>query len=323
MGGGNSNSAITNNIINNNVINKSTLDVLNQTVSTSVTKIIMEQQTNSNISAVQTSSIQIGNLTASGPGSILDNLNFTIDMNQNMSFSSNMSSAQNSSINASIANEISQTAKAALTADQKAAMVSATEATQKVAGLALTGGNTNNAATNNTTNTTAINLVDQKFTNIVTNIVENTQETKNVQNCIMSSIHDTSITAGNITAANGGSIKNITMTIKDTATIVGECIFNSIQGSGVLSTIATKMGLTVETTVKSKQEAESSATTKASQTIEGVFSLASLASCSGFIVILIIISIIYKIVTGTISAAAGSGGPDMSGMPDMSIPDEG
>jgi hypothetical protein len=314
---GNSSSSTTNNIINNSVVNQSTLENLNETVSTQVTKIIMEQQTGARATGTQTATIQVGNLTASGPGSIIDNLNLTIDMNQNMTFNSNMSSAQNSEIQASIANAISQTATASLSSEQKAAMVSATEATQTVSGLALTGGNSNSAETNNETTNSSTNIIDQKFTNIVTNIIDNTQETSNIQDCIVETIHNTSITAGNISAINGGQITNVSLTINDTATIVGNCIFNSIQGSGVLNTIATTMGLKVDTSVKSSQSAESSATTKASQTIEGIFSLASLASCSGFIVLLIIIAVIYKMITGTVSAAAGSGGPDMSGMADM------
>jgi hypothetical protein len=312
---GNKSSSSTTNKIENNVINETTLKNLNETVSTQVTKIIMTQQTQSMASSTKTNSIQIGNITSSGEGSIVDNINLQIDMNASITFNSNMSSAQNSSIQANIANAISQVATASLSADQKSAMVSATTANQEVAGLALTGGNSNSAKTNNDTKNTSVNRVDQEFTNIVTNTIMNTQETANIQSCIVQQISQNSITAGNIAASNGGKISNVTMTIHDTATVVGDCIFNSIQGSGVLNTIATTMGLKVETAMTAKQTAESSATTSASQTITGIFSLASLASCSGFIVLLIIVSIIYKVITGTVSAAAGSGSaPDMGGM---------
>jgi len=230
-------------IIQNNNISQNTLDQLNQTVSTQVTKIIMSQQTQSMVS-ITPSSIQVGQVGSISIGTVngdaINSLNLNIDMNQNMTFNSNMSSAQNSSIQASIAQAISGIATASLSAEQKSGIVSATIAKQENARLALSGGNSNNDITN-----TSVNKVDQEFTNIVTNIINNTPGTADIKSCIVEEISNKSISAGNISATNGGRINSISMTITDTSIIVRNCIFNSIQGSGILNKIAITMGLSI------------------------------------------------------------------------------
>ena len=245
---GNQSSAKTSNYISNRMVNQITLNNLNSTVSSQVTNTIMKAQTTSMAISSKTNIIDIGGIKATGPGTVIEDINASIDLNSSITFNSNDSSSQNNTISSEVANAISVAATASLSSEQKAAMVSATENKQTIAGLALTGGNTAESTTNNRINNSSENIVNQNFTNIINNMITTNSSTLTFKECIVKQISENVINVGGIEASDGAVIKHVSLTIKDTSKLVENCIFNTIQSSGILNKMATTMGLTVEDT---------------------------------------------------------------------------
>jgi hypothetical protein len=295
---GNSNSAATNNYINSSIVNQSTLDVLTQVCTTQVTNTIMEGQTTAAGSSITTAVINAGPNIAIGKGSEISDIKYSIDINSSIVFNSSISTAQNSSIATSIANTLSTLISTSLTAAQKSVMVSATKSEQELAALAAQFGNTNSSTTNNSTTLRTENIVDQSIRNIITTIVENNTTITNIQSCIVQHLSSNTINAQGNIALDGAKIRGITYSIKDTSSVVGNCVFNTIQGSGVLGTIATDFGLKIDTDLSAEQSAFSSATTTAAQTVQGLFESSGIMSLIILIVLVGAFLLIFKVVTG-------------------------
>jgi len=291
---GNKSSSETTQIINQKIINKNDLESINQHATNAATEAIMKAAQNAAASAAKVAEVNIGEITATGPGSRVGSINVEIDQESFISIDVIAESVQKNDINTELALAIINDVSSKVENAQMAKLVSSAESNQSVSGLALTGGNESSAKVYNRMDSTTLNETKRKFSNIVSNTINQKANTEDTKNCITNDIQNAKININRIAAANGGTVENINLTIRQASSLVNKCIMNTVQNSAVTTAIATTCGLKVVDTVSNKQTAEGEATATSKQTITGIFDFASLM----IIAVIIVLAIVAKVAMG-------------------------
>jgi hypothetical protein len=302
MGGNSSKSSISQ-MVDNKTITRNMLDSFNQQITNVSTENIMKNVQKSAASDAQSSNIKIKGIRAAGPNSKISGLQVNVSQTSVVTLDVLNKSIQDNEINSQIANAILQQVSANVSNEQLAKLVSNGEAEQKVAGFALTSGNSTSSSVNTNMKNTSETDIQRRFTSIVNNTINNKAETTNYKDCIASSYKSAIVDVGQIEAVDGGTVENLVFDITQTSQVINKCIFDTIQSSKLTVDLASTMGLQVSDTVLNKQTADSEAISKASQTIESVFNLGSIIS-------LVIVAIIISVVLMIVKSVKSKGGDD-------------
>jgi hypothetical protein len=292
MGGNSSKSSISQ-MVNNNTITKNMLDSFNQQITNVSTESIMKNVQKSAASDAQSSNIKIKGIRAVGPNSKVSGLQVNVSQTSVVTLDVLNKSIQDNQINSEISNAIMQQISQSLTNDQLAKLVSNGEAEQKVAGFALTSGNSTESNVSTNITNTSLTDIQRRFSNIVNNTINNKSETLNYKDCIASSFKSAVVDVGQIEAIDGGTVENMVFDITQTSQVINKCVFDTIQSSKLTLDLASTVGLQVTDTIVNKQTADSEAISKASQTIESIFSLGSIIS---LVICVVIVSVVLMIV---------------------------
>lgn len=295
---GNTSSSESEQIVDQKVINKNVLDAINESVTQSTTENIMKSVTQAVASASQNASVRIGEISASGPGSTISNLNVTIDQESYVDLDVADKSIQQNDINTELALAIVNNVSSSINNEQMAKLVSSAESNQSVAGLALTGGNSSTAKVLNKMKNETINETSRKFTNLVSNVINQKAQTENIKACITGDLKNASIDISKITANNGGTISNVGLTINQASHVISKCMFETQMVSKVTTAIAQSTGLTIKDETTNKQSSEGTATSSSTQKITGLFDFMSIMGLVVCVVLSIIVVVIMKQVKG-------------------------
>ena len=291
---GNSSSSEATQIINQKIINKNQLESINQSATSASTEAIMKSAQNAASSAAKVAEVNIGEITASGPGSLVGSINVEIDQESFISVDVIAESVQKNDINTELALAIVSDVSSKISNEQMAKLVSSAETTQSVSGAALTGGNSSSAKVYNRMDSTTLNDTKRKFTNIVSNTISQKTNTEDTKNCITTDIQNAKININKIAATNGGTVQDINLTIKQASNLVNKCIMKTVQNSEISTAIATSLGLKVTDDTSNKQTSSGEAKASSSQTITGIFDMASLIVIAVIIALGIVGFIIFK-----------------------------
>lgn len=291
---GNKSSSEATQIINQKIINKNDLESINQHATDSATEAIMKSAQDAQASSSKIAEVNIGEITATGPGSVVGGINVLIDQESFISLEVIAESVQKNDINTELALAIVNDVSSKINNEQMAKLVSSAESDQSVSGLALTGGNSSSAKVYNRMDSTTMNETKRKFTNIVSNKISQKTNTEDTKSCIAADLQSAKININRIAASNGGTIENINLTIKQASNLVNKCIMQSVQNSAVTTSIATSLGLKVTDETTNKQTSEGEAKAVSTQKITGIFDMASLI----VIAVIIALAIVAKIAMG-------------------------
>jgi hypothetical protein len=268
----NSSSAEARQAVTQQFINKNSLNAYNESLTNMTTQSIMNSIAESGGASSQIAEIDIGKIEADGPGSVVDGINITIDQESKVTQKVILDSLSKNDINTELTKTIMNDITSKLDVDQMAKLVSNAESTQSVAGLALTGGNRVNTTTDNEMNLLVQNETTRKLTNIVNNVINQQTQTMDTKRCITTNLENAIIRIKDgISARNGGKIQNVNLSIKQTSTVINDCILKTVQNSNITSAIAEAVGLKILDETKAVQKAEGEAKSKSDQTITGLF----------------------------------------------------
>jgi hypothetical protein len=301
---GNSNSSEVRQSVDNKIITKNMLDSFNQQVTNVATESIMQSVQKSAAVDAQSSNIKIKGIRAAGPSSKVSGVNINVNQSSVVTLDVLSKTVQDNDINTKIATAIINSITQNLTNEQLTKLLSEADSTQKVAGIAFTGGNSNDSKVITDMKSTNITDIQRRFVSIVNNTISNKTETLNFKDCITSSYKSAIIDVGQLEAIDGGTIENIVFDITQTSQVINKCIFDTIQSSKLTTDLASTIGLQVTDTISNRQVTESEAKATASQTIESIFSLYSIIA---LVVILVIISSVLMVI---MQMRGGGGGGD-------------
>ncbi len=291
---GNSSSSEATQIINQKIINKNQLESINEHATRAATESIMKSVMQAAAEAVQIAEVNIGSITADGVGSKVSGINVTIDQESFVSQDVVERSMQKNDINTELSLAIINDVSSKISNEQMAKLVSSAESNQSVSGLALTGGNSSSAKVYNRMDSETLNETKRKFTNIVSNTIEQKTNTEDNKKCIASDVKNALVKIGSITAKNGGEVSNINLTINQVSNVVNKCLLESVQNAAVTTAVAAAVGLKVSDETTNKQTSEGTATATSKQTITGIFDFASLIVIAIICVLLIVGGVILK-----------------------------
>ena len=299
--GNSSSSEITNTLTNKN-INESTIESINNNMSKIMTETIVSNQTTSKGGVDQSAEINIGKIQAIGPGSDINGLNLLIEQNAKVTFSADDKSVQDNNISVDYALKLVQQLQNTITNDQAAKLASEGKAKQTSDIFSTNFLSNVDSSVNNKITQINKNTNYTKILNNISNTIEQNSKTLNFKDCIMTNLQRGSMNIGEITAAEGGKIQNVTLGIKQTLDIVQNCVFDTLQKSNITTKIIQDFGFTVTNTTENKQEGESKATSSAEQENKGLSDLVkaltgpSLYSLIGLglVVILAVLFLIIK-----------------------------
>jgi hypothetical protein len=278
------------------------LDSFNQQVTNVATESIMSSVQKSAASDAQSANIKIKGIRAAGPNSKITGLKVNVSQTSVVTLDVLSKTVQNNDIDTKIATAIIQQVTQNLTNEQLTKLVSEADSNQKVAGLAFTGGNSNDSKVITDMKSTNITDIQRRFVSIVNNTISNKSETLNYKDCITSSYKSAIVDVGQLEAIDGGSIENIVFDITQTSEVINKCIFETVQNSKLTTDLASTVGLQVTDTISNKQVTESEAKAKSTQTIESIFNLYSIIA---LVVILLIVSSVIMVVMQMKSRGGG------------------
>ncbi len=268
----NSSSAEAKQAITQQFINRNTLNAYNESLTNMTTQSIMNSIAETGGASSQIAEIDILKIEAVGPGSVASGINITIDQEAKVTQKAIVDSLSKNDINTELTKTIMNDITSKLDVEQMAKLVSNAESTQSVAGLALTGGNKVSTSTDNEMNLLMQNETTRKLTNIVNNVINQQTQTMDTKRCITTNLENAVIRIKEgISARDGGTIKDINLTIKQTSSVINDCILKTVQNSNITSAIAEAVGIKILDETKAVQKAEGEATSKSSQTITGLF----------------------------------------------------
>jgi hypothetical protein len=267
-----SSSDITNTLTNKN-INQSTIESINKNTSKIMTETVVSNQTTSKGAYDQYGEIIIGKIQAIGPGSDISGLNILIEQNATVNFSANDTAVQDNIIMADYAIKLVEQLQNTITNDQAAKLASEGKAKQTSDIFSTNFLSNVDSSVNNRLTQINKNTNYTKILNDVANTIEQNSKTLNFKDCIMTNLQRGSLNIGEITAADGGKISNVTLGIKQSIDIIQNCIFNTIQTSNITSKIVQDFGFTVTNDTSNKQSGESEAKSSAEQENKGLSDL--------------------------------------------------
>jgi hypothetical protein len=291
---GNSSSSESTQIVDQKIINRNTLDSFNEQVTKSTTENLMKSMTQAAASSSQNANLAIGEISATGPGSTVSNITASIGQEAYVDLQVADKSIQQNDINTELALAIVNNVSQSINNEQMAKLVSSAESNQSVAGLALTGGNSSASKVYNKMDSLTQNETSRKFTNIVSNVINQKAQTENVKQCIANDFKNASINIGRISATNGGTVSNVALTINQASKVVSKCIFETQMTSKVTTAIAQAIGLTVKDETTNKQTSEGQATATSKQTITGIFDFGSIVALVICVVLSIVLAFVFK-----------------------------
>jgi hypothetical protein len=307
--GNNKSKSSSNQMIDQKIINKNTLDSFNEQITKSTTESIMKSMTQSAASSSQNANINIGKMTASGPQSTITGLNIVIDQESYIDLQVADKSVQENDINSELALSIINNISSSIDNKQLTGLVSNVESKQDVAGIALTGGNKN--ATHILNNVKNLNETEtsRKFTNIVTNVINQTSKTENIKSCITTDFKNASINISEITATGGGTISDIGLRLDQTSNIISKCLFDTQMVSNVTTALAQTFGFSVTDEIQNTQVVESETTAKATQSVKSIFDkytlISSIVCALSCVIICVVFMFVYLQVIKTAAPIVG------------------
>jgi hypothetical protein len=266
----NSSSAEVKQMVDQKFITKNSLNAYNESLTNLTTQSIMNSMAEAGSSLNQSAEIDIGKITAVGPGSIVTGIDVKIDQDSKLDQKAILDSISKNDINTELTKTIMNDITNKLDLEQMAKLVSEAESKQSVAGFALTGGNTVNTSSTNDMNLTVEQITTRSLTNIVNTVINQQTQSIDTKKCIATNIQDSLIRIGEISAYDGGKVEGISLTIKQTSAVVNDCILKTVQNSQITSVIAENLGLKIVDETKVKQTAEGEAKAKSDQTITGL-----------------------------------------------------
>jgi len=185
---GNSSSASITNTIENRNINLSMIESINKNVSEIVTNTVVSNQTQSKSSTTQVADVDIGEISAIGPNSKINNLQILIDQNADIEFTSNDKSIQNNNIMVDYALKLTQQLQNSISNDQAAKLASEAKASQENGFLSTAMGNSVRSDVNNQIKNINENTNLTKILNQVTSTIQQNSETLTFKECILSKL---------------------------------------------------------------------------------------------------------------------------------------
>ena len=291
--GGNSSKSLIQQSVDNKIITKNMLDSFNEQITNITTDSLMQSVQKSAASDAQSSNIKIKGIRAVGPNSKITGLKVNVSQTSVVTLDVLSRTVQNNDIDTKIATAIINSVSQNLTNEQLTKLVSEAESNQKVAGFALTGGNSSDASVITDMKSTNITDIQRRFVSIVNNTISNKSETLNYKDCITTSFKSAIVDVGLLEAVDGGVIQDIVFDISQTSQVINKCIFETIQNSKLTTDLASIVGLQVTDTISNKQVTESEAKAKSTQVIESLFNLTS--SIISIVVMVIILSIVFMV----------------------------
>jgi len=262
---GNSSSASITNTIENRNINLSMIESINKNVSEIVTNTVVSNQTQSKSSTTQVADVDIGEISAIGPNSKINNLQILIDQNADIEFTSNDKSIQNNNIMVDYALKLTQQLQNSISNDQAAKLASEAKASQENGFLSTAMGNSVRSDVNNQIKNINENTNLTKILNQVTSTIQQNSETLTFKECILSNLQSGRFKIGKITAQDGGQIDNVTLGIKQSIQVIQNCVFETLQKSDITTKVAQDFGFTVTNDTKNTQKGESDAKSTSTQ----------------------------------------------------------
>lgn len=290
---GNSSSATITNTIENRNITTSMIESINKNTSSIITNNIVSNQTVAKSSTTQVGDVNIGSISAIGKGSDISGLQILINQNADITFSSNDQSIQDNNIMVDYALKLVQQIQNSISNDQAAKLASDAKASQENGFLSTAMGNSVRSDANNQIKNINENTNLTKILNQVTNTIQQNSQTLTFKDCIMTNLQTGRLNVGSISAQEGGKIENVTIGIKQSLTVIQECIFNTLQKSAITTKVAQDFGFTITNDTTNKQTADSTASSTSTQKNEGI---ASLSMYSIISVVLIIVAIVLTII---------------------------
>jgi hypothetical protein len=256
---GNSSSASITNTIENRNINTSMIESINKNVSEIITNSVISTHTEAKSSITQIGEIEIGSISAIGPGSEISGLQILIDQNAEIQFKSTDRSIQNNNIMVDYALKLIQELSNSISNDQAAKLASEAKASQENGFLSTAMGNQVRSDVNNQIKNINENINLTKILNNVTNTIQQNSETLTFKECILNNLQSGRFNINQITAQDGGKIQNVTLGIKQSIKVIQECVFETIQKSDITTKVAQDFGFTVTNDTANRQTGESEA----------------------------------------------------------------
>jgi hypothetical protein len=290
---GNSSSAEITNTIENRNINLSMIESINKNVSEIITNTVVSNHTSAQSGTTQVGEIVIDKIYAIGPGSDISGLLVLIDQNAQIQFNSNDKSIQNNNIMVDYALKLVQQLQNSISNDQAAKLASEAQASQENGFLSTAMGNSVRSDVNNQIKNINENKNLTKILNQVTNTIQQNSQTLTFKECIMSNLQSGRFKIGEIIAQDGGKIQNITLGIKQTLSVIQNCVFETLQKSDITTKITQDFGFTVTNDTANKQTAESDAKATSTQKNMGLSLESLLSSIISSVLIIVVIVLVF------------------------------
>ena len=109
----------------------------------------------------------------------------------------------------------------------------------------------------------------------------------------MSNLQSGRFRIGEITAQDGGKIENVTLGIKQSITVIQDCVFKTLQKSDITTKVAQDFGFSVTNDTKNTQKADSTATSTSTQKNMGLSLESLLYSIISSALVLVAISLVF------------------------------
>lgn len=262
---GNSSSSDITNTIENRNITTSMIESINQNTSSIITNTVVSNHTSAQSGTTQVADIEIGRISSIGKESNISGLQILIDQNAEVQFNSNDKSIQNNNIMVDYALKLVQQLQNSISNDQAAKLASAGQATQENGFFSTAMGNSVRSDVSNQIKNINENTNFTKILNQVTSTIQQNSQTLTFKECIMANLQSGRFKIGEITAQDGGKIQNVTLGIKQSISVIQNCIFETLQKSDITTKIVQDFGFTVTNDTKNIQKADSSATSTSTQ----------------------------------------------------------
>ncbi len=272
--------AIISQSINNLQISRSDLDLLNEQMSTFISKNIIDNASTCSPSSTQTAGMTIGNIVAKGKDSTV-NIGDGSSQKTNITLECLQQSLQQSNINNNIATTMMTQLTNNISADTMTKLVNDAESGAKTGFLNPLAFSDSTSAVNTNVNNIQLNYMNKKLQNVIKNTVENVTKNRNASECGTKISQNLSRKIGDILALDGGAV-NIQFTTSQVAESIATCQQFNSQVADVTSQVANTLGVKIDETQAQKTSTQSDAKVASKAETSGLEDLVS-ALFSGLI----------------------------------------
>lgn len=294
--GSSSSKSINESIIKNKTVNKSTLDILNKSVSNNITNSIIEESKNCSTAAAQTAKMDVGELVISGKSKVT-NLNIGIQQKSSVNAACIQETVQKTDLNSQVNKQMSTNILSVLEKATVLDLANSAGASSKTSGLSF--GSSSTKTTNKSTNIEETYLdAKKKIEAIVEETVSKNMSNKAVQTCANQAFQTSNLKISKIEIKGGSDARDINIKIDQAVDLLSNCIQKSAQLAKISDEISSILGLTVvdDTKVKTEIKAKNTATAISENMGFGGESSSSSSSISSCVLVVLLLVVAFVLV---------------------------